>query len=127
MRESRQPEGGLGVFRPAGEFHPNNLTICGKFLKQPEGPPGSLQRGPRDTGAIRRKPNDRFVSVGSSTTKRQKLDNMKTFMNPNYLSGLVQADGSFFVSFEKRPSSKNGLRFRPKFCLTLHMGPPGIS
>ena len=42
-------------------------------------------------------------------------------MNPYYISGLVQADGSFFVAHEKRASSKFGLRFRPKFSLTLHL------
>lgn len=42
-------------------------------------------------------------------------------MHPNYISGLVQADGSFFVCFEQRAKSKHGLRFRPKFSLTLHI------
>lgn len=42
-------------------------------------------------------------------------------MNPNYITGLVQADGSFFIAHEKRISSKFGLRLRPKFSLTLHL------
>ena len=44
-------------------------------------------------------------------------------MNPNYISGLVQADGSFFVNLEKRGAkqSKFGVRLRPKFSLTLHI------
>ena len=40
-------------------------------------------------------------------------------MNPFYISGLSQADGSFFIAFEKRKNSKFGLRMRPKFSLTL--------
>ena len=38
-------------------------------------------------------------------------------MHPNYITGLVQADGSFFIAHEKRASSK----FGPKFSLTLHI------
>ena len=42
-------------------------------------------------------------------------------MNPNFVSGLVQADGYFFIAFEKRKKSKYGLRVRPKCSLTLDL------
>ena len=45
---------------------------------------------------------------------------IKCNMDPNYISGLILADGSFFVSLEKRVKSKHGVRFRPKFSLTLY-------
>ena len=42
-------------------------------------------------------------------------------MNPNYISGLIQADGSFFVAREKRSSKSSSIRLRPKLSLTLHL------
>lgn len=39
---------------------------------------------------------------------------------PNYISGLIHADGSFFISVSRNAKSKFGVRFVPKFSLTLH-------
>jgi len=41
--------------------------------------------------------------------------------NPNYISGLVQADGSFFVTISKNPKSKYGLRIRATFTITQNL------
>lgn len=39
-------------------------------------------------------------------------------INPNYISGFIQSDGSFFVSIAKNQKYKFGLRVRPKLSLT---------
>lgn len=46
--------------------------------------------------------------------------------NPNYISGLVQADGSFFVTISKNPKSKYGLRIRATFTITQNLNSIGI-
>jgi LAGLIDADG endonuclease len=46
--------------------------------------------------------------------------------NPNYISGLVQADGSFFVTISKYPKSKYGLRIRATFTITQNLDSIGI-
>lgn len=39
-------------------------------------------------------------------------------IDPNYISGLTQSDGSFFVTIAKNSKSKFGLRIRPTFSIT---------
>jgi LAGLIDADG endonuclease len=51
----------------------------------------------------------------------QLIEKHKKNMNPNYISGLIQADGSFFVAREKRSSKSSSIRLRPKLSLTLHL------
>ena len=46
--------------------------------------------------------------------------------NPNYISGLVQADGSFFVTISNNPKSKYGLRIRATFTITQNLDSIGI-
>ena len=41
-------------------------------------------------------------------------------LHPNYLSGLVHADGSFFFTLSLNTKSFLGIRIRPVFSLTLH-------
>lgn len=47
-------------------------------------------------------------------------------LNPNYISGLVQADGSFFVTISRNPKSKYGLRIRATFTITQNLDSIGI-
>lgn len=47
---------------------------------------------------------------------------MKLFITPAYISGLTQADGSFFISIEVSNKHRNGLRIRPKFSITQDLG-----
>lgn len=44
--------------------------------------------------------------------------NSDSNLNPNYISGLSQSDGSFFVVFSKEKKYKHGIRVRPKFVIT---------
>jgi hypothetical protein len=46
--------------------------------------------------------------------------------HPNYISGLVQADGSFFVTISKNPKSRYGLRIRATFTITQNLDSIGI-
>jgi len=39
-------------------------------------------------------------------------------IDPNYISGLTQSDGSFFVVISKNSKAKLGLRVRPTFTIT---------
>jgi len=47
-------------------------------------------------------------------------------LNPYYISGLVQADGSFFVTISKNPKSKYGLRIRATFTITQNSDSIGV-
>lgn len=42
-------------------------------------------------------------------------------INPWYISGLVQADGSFFCVLSKKANALYGLQFRPKFVITIDL------
>ena len=42
-------------------------------------------------------------------------------MSPSYISGLTQADGSFFCSIIISSKHRFGLQFRPKFSLTADL------
>ena len=41
-----------------------------------------------------------------------------SIVDPNYISGLTQADGSFFCTISKNAKSKFGIRIRPTFSIT---------
>ena len=42
-------------------------------------------------------------------------------INPWYITGLVQADGSFFCILSKKTNALFGLQFRPKFSITMDL------
>lgn len=46
------------------------------------------------------------------------FNNSDKKLNSNYISGLSQSDGSFFVVFSKESRYKHGIRIRPKFVIT---------
>lgn len=46
----------------------------------------------------------------------------KFVLKPEYISGLTQADGSFFISVSVSSKHKNGLRIRPKLTITQDLG-----
>ena len=48
--------------------------------------------------------------------------NQKFLMSPGYISGLTQADGSFFCSIILSSKHRFGLQFRPKFTITADLG-----
>ena len=45
----------------------------------------------------------------------------KFIMNPKYISGLTQTDGSFFCSIILSKRHRFGIQFRPKFCITADL------
>ncbi len=47
-------------------------------------------------------------------------------LNPWYISGLTQADGSFFCVVSNKANALFGLQFRPKFTLTQDLGSLGV-
>lgn len=49
------------------------------------------------------------------------MKNLTTKFSPAYISGLVQADGSFFIGIDKAVNSSLGLRVTPKFILSQHI------
>ena len=42
-------------------------------------------------------------------------------LTPAYISGLVQADGSFHIAVDRNKSSKLGIRVTPKLILSQHI------
>lgn len=55
----------------------------------------------------------------SSPIKNDQLDIPIVQVNPYYITGLIQADGSFFVALKKNPKAKYCIFFRPTLTLTL--------
>lgn len=68
----------------------------------------------KNTAFITIKINQNVHSTYSTVTPKGGLGPI----NPNYISGFIQSDGSFFVSIAKNQKSKFGLRVRPKLSLT---------
>lgn len=60
------------------------------------------------------KPLIQFKSL-SYFTNQIKID---SDIDPYYITGLVQSDGSFFVTISKNKKSKFGIRIRPHFTVT---------
>lgn len=51
--------------------------------------------------------------------KKWLLENICVFkLDPNYITGLAQSDGTFFVSIARDRKAKWGPRFRPSFAIT---------
>jgi LAGLIDADG endonuclease len=48
--------------------------------------------------------------------QRSKIIQFK--LSPDYISGLTQADGSFFCSIKIAPKHLFGIQFQPKFTIT---------
>jgi LAGLIDADG endonuclease len=42
-------------------------------------------------------------------------------INPNYISGLTQSDGSFFCAIKKNSNSRFGFKFVPTFSITVDL------
>ena len=40
--------------------------------------------------------------------------------DPSYLTGLTDGEGSFLVSFQKRPTMRLGIEVRPSFTISQH-------
>jgi len=60
--------------------------------------------------------NKKIIIKGN--LKQRSISTNKKVLDPNYIAGFVQADGSFHVALSKDKRYKWGLRLRPKFTLT---------
>lgn len=63
----------------------------------------------------------RHYNSGSLPSNLPPQDSDSPNIDPNYISGLAQADGSFFCTISKNVGSKFGIRLRPTFSITLDL------
>jgi hypothetical protein len=48
-------------------------------------------------------------------------------LDPFYVTGLIQADGSFSVTLRRNPKAKYGIIFKPTLTLTLMLSPTNFN
>lgn len=70
---------------------------------------------------LKKKQEKKIILKGNQNNR--KLNNISkiTHIDPNYISGLTQSDGSFFVTISKNKKSKWGIRIRPTFTITQNL------
>jgi hypothetical protein len=51
----------------------------------------------------------------------KNMENKQLLLSPGYISGLTQADGSFFCSLILSKKHRYGIQFRPKFTITADL------